>query len=157
MTDHQSLRAQNVFSALYTISRAWRFKFSYATRALEVVFRRADASGKFLTATGSHCIHVLWFSYPVILHLNRLLFTRPPMFFTGMLPIFLRPLNVSLICKRSFPSFVAINVWDREMWRSIEWYREQNINFSWYFAIFIELRKCIFIIIFLHFLTVKFT
>lgn len=73
--------ARNVFSALYTIPRAWRFKFSYATRALAVVFRRVDASGKFLAATGNHCIHVLWFSYPVILHLNRLLFTWPPMFF----------------------------------------------------------------------------
>jgi len=110
-----SLFTRNVFSALYMISRAWRFKFSYATRPLVVVFRRVDASGKFLATTGSHCIHVLWFSYPIILHLNRLLFTRHTMFFTGTLPIFLRPLNVSLICKWSFPSFIMVNIKQRYM------------------------------------------
>ena len=78
-------------------------------------FRRVDASGKFLAATSSHCIHVLWFSYPVILHLNRLLFTRHMMFFIGTLPIFLRPLNVSLICKWSFPSFIMVNIKQRYM------------------------------------------
>jgi len=71
-----------------------------------------DASGKFLAATS---IHVLWFSYPVILHLNRSLFTRPTKFFAGTLPIFSRPLSVSLICKWSFSSFVAVNVEQRDM------------------------------------------